>query len=541
MELTKQSLRQKSAWVSAGVAVPDFDTEQMVRRTREAPVWVHFGSGNIFRGFPARLQQNLLNRGLTDRGIIAAETYDGDIIRRIYRPHDDLSLFVTLLPDGNVLTEAVASVAESIDISAGDPAERARLTEVFRNPSLQLATFTITEKGYSLTGPGGIPLKTAEADFADGPGQARHAMGIAAELLFARYQAGGFPVAVVSLDNCSRNGEKLRNSVLAVAREWKRNGFVGNGFLSYLSDSSRVSFPWSMIDKITPRPSGAVEKQLAAMGIEGMAPIVTAKGTYIAPFVNAEAPQYLVVEDSFPNGRPPLEKAGVFLTDRQTVNDAERMKVCTCLNPLHTALAVFGCLLGFKSIAAEMQDENLRCLARCIGLTEGMAVCTDPGIINPADFLHEVLEKRLPNPFLPDTPQRIACDTSQKIPIRFGETIKAYLASDHLKAESLTFIPLAIAGWLRYLLAVDDTGSPMEVSSDPMLPELQQMLSGARFGEPDSAAGKLSPILSRSELFGVDLCRAGLSEKIERMFREMLTGPGAVRTILQKYCGAPKG
>ena len=35
-------------------------------------------------------------------------------------------------------------------------------------------------------------------------------------------------------------------------------------------------------------------------------------------------PQYLVVEDRFPNGRPPLEKAGVFMTDRDTVNNVER-------------------------------------------------------------------------------------------------------------------------------------------------------------------------------------------------------------------------
>jgi fructuronate reductase len=94
-----------------------------------------------------------------------------------------------------------------------------------------------------------------------------------------------------------------------------------------------------------------VEEALTAAGIEGMAPVVTTKNTYIAPFVNAEVPQYLVVEDRFPNGRPPLERAGVYLTDRQTVNDTERMKVTTCLNPLHTALAVYGCLLGYDSIA----------------------------------------------------------------------------------------------------------------------------------------------------------------------------------------------
>lgn len=60
--------------------------------------------------------------------------------------------------------------------------------------------------------------------------------------------------------------------------------------------------------------------------MEDMQPVITGKNTYIAPFVNAEKPQYLVIEDSFPNGRPALERGfGVYMTDRKTVNLSERM------------------------------------------------------------------------------------------------------------------------------------------------------------------------------------------------------------------------
>ena len=62
-----------------------------------------------------------------------------------------------------------------------------------------------------------------------------------------------------------------------------------------------------------------------------------------------------------------------------------------------------------------------------IGYRESLPVVEHPGILEPANFLREVMEARLPNPYIPDTPQRIATDTSQKIPIRFGETIKAYM------------------------------------------------------------------------------------------------------------------
>ena len=262
--------------------------------------------------------------------------------------------------------------------------------------------------------------------------------------------------------------------------------------------------------------------------------LVTGKGTYIAPFVNAEGPQYLVIEDRFPNGRPPLEKAGVYMTDRDTVNRVERMKVTTCLNPLHTALAVYGCLLGYRRISDEMKDRELRALVERIGETEGLPVVTDPGILSPRAFLSELLSVRIPNPYMPDTPQRIATDSSQKVGIRYGETIKAY-AARYKSAERLLGIPLAIAGWLRYLLAVDDEGRSFERSPDPMLKSLTEALSGIRLGEPDSVADRLRPILSNENIFGIDLYRAGIGEKIEGYFREELRGRGAVRATLKKY------
>ena len=86
---------------------------------------------------------------------------------------------------------------------------------------------------------------------------------------------------------------------------------------------------------------------------------------------------------------------------------------------------------------------------------------------------------------MPDMPQRIATDTSQKVGIRFGETIKSYVAEGR-DLNSLVSIPLAIAGWLRYLLAIDDNGNAFEVSADPLKDELQAKLSGIEFGRPET-------------------------------------------------------
>lgn len=148
---------------------------------------------------------------------------------------------------------------------------------------------------------------------------------------------------------------------------------------------------------------------------------------------------------------------------------------------------------------------------------------------------HEVITQRLPNPFMPDTPQRIATDTSQKIPVRFGETMKSYKADPELSPASLVAIPLVLAGWLRYLLGVDDNGNAMQVSPDPMLSDLQTALRSVKLGEPESADGVLDSILDNKNLFGVSLKDIGLAEKVTGMFKELLSGPGAVRETLKKY------
>lgn len=535
MKLSYEGLKDKDGWQKAGVELPRYDWKAMCEATKEAPVWVHFGAGNIFRGFIAGLQQKLLNQGLAKSGIVAAETFDYDIIDKIYRPHDSMTLMVSLRPDGSTEKEVIASIAEGVKADSSDKEQWDKLKKVFENPALELASFTITEKGYAIRDIQGSLMKVVLEDMEQGPDKARHAMSVVAALMFARFKAGAAPMALVSMDNCSHNGEKLKSSVLAIVKAWREKGLVPEEFERYISDEERVSFPWSMIDKITPRPASVIEKQLTEAGVEGMAPVVTGRNTYIAPFVNAEIPQYLVVEDRFPNGRPALEKAGVYLTTRDTVNMTERMKVTTCLNPLHTALAVYGCVLGYDSIASEMKDEELKKLVEHIGYDEGMPVVTDPGIISPMDFIHEVVDQRLPNPFIPDTPQRIATDTSQKVAIRFGETIKSYIASDKLDTGNLTCIPLVLAGWLRYLLGVDDKGEAMAVSADPMLSQLQKQLEGIKVGEPDSYKGQLKEILENPVIFGVNLYDAGIAGKVEAMFCEMLAGPGAVRAALKKY------
>lgn len=535
MKINHSEILKKAQWEEKGYHLPKYDREILKRNTKENPVWIHFGAGNIFRAFQANVVQNMLNDGFMDKGIVVAEGFDYEIIEKMYRPHDDYTLLVTLKADGNIEKTVVGSIMESCILDSENDKEFSRLREIFAKPSLKMATFTITEKGYSLVNAGGEWLTDVNEDFKKGPDKPSSYIGKVASLLYTRYIADKLPIAMVSMDNCSHNGDKLYEAVNTFAKKWVENGLAEEGFRAYISSGEKVSFPWTMIDKITPRPDASVEKILQNDGLNDLKPIVTSKNTYVAPYVNAEECEYLVIEDVFPNGRPCLEKGGIMFTDRETVDKVERMKVCTCLNPLHTALAVFGCLLGYDKISEEMKDDELRRMVEIIGYTEGLPVVTNPGIINPKEFIDTVINVRFPNPFMPDTPWRIVTDTSQKLAIRYGETIKAYRESKKLNVFDLKMIPLVLAGWLRYLMAIDDMGHEFELSPDPVLGEICPSLADIRLGEDFDTEAKISDLLRKKEVWGIDLYEAGLAEIVCKYFKELTAGIGAVRDTLKKY------
>ena len=512
-------------WEAKGYLLPKYDIQKVREKTAKEPTWVHFGGGNIFRAFPAAILNDALNTGRYDRGVIVAETFDFEVVDKAYAPYDNLSLLVSLQSTGTIEKKVIASVTEALK---ADPqfADWNRLVEIFRNPSLQMISFTITEKGYTFN----------DADLARGM-KPMFAMGKVCALLYERWQAGQLPLTVQSMDNCSHNGDKVKAGVFAYAERWVQDGLVPAAFLDYLKDESKITFPWSMIDKITPRPHQKVKEMLAADGFDDNDYIETEKHTFTAPFVNAEEVQYLVIEDNYTNGRPPLDLGGALYTTRETVDQVETMKVTTCLNPLHTAMSIYGCMLDYTLISAEMQDEDLRAFIQKIGYMEAMPVVTDPGVLNPYEFIGAVINRRLPNPFMPDAPQRIAMDTSQKLPIRFGETLKKYIARG-LDKSNLVLIPLTLAGYARYLKGLKDDLTAFEPSPDPMLAELQAIVAPLEIGKADQDWSPLRKLYSRKDVFGLDLYEAGFGAQIEGMVKELFAGKGAVRQTLHKYVAA---
>ena len=536
MKLTRTGIQERASWEATGISLPSYDIDLAAANAKKSPRWAHFGIGNIFRIFIGGIADGMLENGDLDTALTCVETFDYEVADRIYAPYDNLGLSVILHEDGRRDYRVLGCFGEVIKAQSGAPAQWNRLKEIFRAPSLQLVSFTITEKGYALSDARGDYVPAVRADIENGPNQAGSAMGIVTAMLWERYRAGSAPLALVSMDNCSGNGSLLRSSVLTMAEEWQRRGFVEEGFVSYVQNESAIAFPWTMIDKITPRPNPDIASDLEALGVEEMQPVETAKRTYIAPFINGEAPQYLVIEDSFPNGRPALEKGkGVYLGSRDTVNKSERMKVTALLNPVHSALAPIGVLLGEKYFAHMLNhDPKLRKLGEIVAYAEGLPVCPSPGILDPKAFADELFRVRFVNEYLPDTNLRIVTDESQGLGVRFGETIKAYTRM-YGDAGRLIGIPLGIAGWLRYMMAVDDFGSAYTLAPDPMSGEITRALQDIVIGRPETLRDQLKPILSNEKIFFTDLYQNGLGEKIEELFREMIAGKGAVRVVIDRY------
>lgn len=93
---------------------------------------------------------------------------------------------------------------------------------------------------------------------------------------------------------------------------------------------------------------------------------------------------------------------------------------------------------------------------------------------------------------------------------------------------------MVFAGWLRYLMGVDDNGKEFTPSPDPLLETLMPMLADVKLGAECDVEALIIPILKREDIFGVDLTRSVLGGKVIAMFREMIQGTGAVAGLLER-------
>ena len=436
------------------VSTPTYD------RAALRPGIVHIGVGGFHRAHQAVYLDELARRGRTDWGVLGVGLHSREI-GEVLAAQDGLWTVVERAPDGDRAT--VVGALTGYLYAPDDPeAVLAALVD----ERTRVVTLTITSTGYRIdphTGEFDADDPHVARDLED-PGSPETVFGYLVEALDRRRRAGLPPFTVLSCDNMPSNGTAARTAVVSFAR------LQDDDLASWIEQ--HVAFPSSMVDRITPSTSPEDRDAIAAAtGVDDRWPVVT------EPF------RQWVVEDSFCNGRPPLEEVGVQFVDDVTPYETVKTRL---LNAGHCAIAYLGYLAGYRTTADVMDDPVFRTfLQRLMAEEIAPSLPTPPGI-DLAEYQATLLD-RLANPRMADQLARLGRRGSSKIPSYILPSVRAAIEDD----RPHELLCLAVAGWLRYLRGHDYAGEevPIQGPRPDLVPLAQE------------AGGDAAPLLSERSVF----------------------------------------
>lgn len=415
--------------LSAAVAVPAYD------RSAVTPGIVHLGVGGFHRAHQARYVDDLLASGVRDWGIVGVGLMPQDVrMRDALAAQDHLYTLVERAPDGGVRGRVIGSIIDYLFAPDSPTDVLALLTD----PRIRIVSLTITEGGYHVNqATGGFDASdpAIQADLEPGAVPST-AFGYVVEALARRRAEGIAPFTVMSCDNIAGNGEVARGMLSAFAslRDPELGDWIG----------SEVAFPSSMVDRITPATTDAdVEEVGWRFGIGDAWPVVS------EPF------SQWVLEDHFPQGRPPFEQAGVEMVP--DVEPYELMKL-RLLNASHQALCYLGYLSGYRYAHEVCTDPLFVDFLLGYMAHEGTPTLPQvPGVDLPG--YQQELISRFANPYIRDTLARLCAESSDRIPKWLVPVITAQLD----RGGSVRRSALVVASWARYAEGVDEQGAPIDI------------------------------------------------------------------------------
>ncbi len=414
----------------------------------------HIGVGNFHRSHQAMYVDRVLNAEPdAPWAICGVGVREED--RRLFdamRAQDglySLSLFDT---DGSVRTRVIGSISELLLAPDDAAAAVARLAD----PDIRIVSMTITESGYVEDAENGRtagedPL--VRADAASGFAAPRSAFGLIVAALRARREAGVAPFTVMSCDNIQGNGRVARSSVIATAR------LADEELADWIAVS--VSFPSTMVDRITPRPAPAQLEAVAQRlgGVEDAAPVV------------AEPFEQWVLEEDFPLGRPAFEEHGAVFVD--AIDTYEYMKL-RLLNAGHQVLTYEGLLRGRAYAHEAMADPVVRSGLERYWRELALPTTELPEGVD-GDAYVSTLAERFSNPAIADTLERIGTDPID----RMTKFVLPVLTGAGAQPAFREVAARILATWA---VAISETESPVILSSVP-----DEVLAAVR-DEDDPAA-----------------------------------------------------
>lgn len=440
---------------------------------------VHIGPGAFFRAHQAWYTDLALKYG-GDWGISVVSMRSNDLAKAL-TPQQGLYSLVLL--DKTTQYQVVGSIRELL--VAADQYEQ--VLHRLAAPTSFYVTLTITEKGYCLNALGELDLTHADIQHdLQSNVKARSAIGLLVQALSLRFAANVPPFVVLSCDNLTDNGHKLRNALLTFARQ--KQSALANWL------EQQLLCPCTMVDSITPATDEELPKQLAAeLGYQDNWPIKREKFCQ------------WVIEDILPAHRPAWHQVGVTYT--QDVKAFEKAKL-RLLNAPHSALAYLGSLCGFETVFDAMQHPQLRDFVQQLAQREIIGSFHAPVELNPAEYSADIFQ-RFDNPTIRHLLAQIAWDGSQKLPMRVFPVIMDNLAS----GRSIRLLSLVVASWLLFI-RLRYQQQPDIALVDPLATTLLDCAAACTGNAAADTALFLAlnqvfpPVLQQSETFKVSLTTA---------------------------------
>ena len=437
------------------VAVPRYDRSTLV------PSVVHIGVGGFHRAHQALYFDDLAARGETGWGVVGVGLHRPEM-GEVLGAQDGLFTVVERGAHGQS-----ARVVGSVVHYLYAPSDPERVVRTLADPRTRLVTLTVTGGGYLVDEDGDLQADDHDVQHdLEHPEAPRSMVGFLVEALRLRRERGTGPFTVLSCDNLPDSGAAARTAVVSFARLRDRDlaGWI----------DEQVTFPTSMVDRITPETSPQARDEIEAeFGVPDRWPVIT------EPF------RQWVVEDDFCAGRPPLEQVGV-----QFVRDVSPYKVVKArmLNGGHSALGYLGTLLGHRTTAEAMRDGDVRAVLDRMLAEEVLPLLPCPPRMDLEDYRRTTME-RFANPAIGDSLARLCRRGSTKVPTYL-------LPSLHEAIERGTprrLLLLSLAAWMRYLRGTDLAGQPVEVEDA----RAEALRSLARRGLDDPR-----PLLGARSVFG---------------------------------------
>lgn len=469
---------------------------------REQPVGVvHLGVGAFHRAHQACYFDALMAAGESGWMITGASLRRPQAAAQL-NPQN--GLFTLSERSGAETRYRLIRSMKNVLVAPDDPSA---LVRALASPEIALVTLTITEKGYCLdpaTGALIIDDPVIAADIANIQ-TPKSAPGFLVAGLAARHAAGIPPFTILSCDNIPGNGLRTKRAVLDLAQR------IDPDLAAWIE--VEAAFPSSMVDRIVPATMPA-----------DIAELKQAIGLIDEAMVKTEPFTQWVVEDTFCNRRPPLEKVGVQMTKDVAAWEAVKLRL---LNAAHSALAYLGPLGGYEFVHTAMSAPGYATFIDQLW-DEAQSTLNPVSGFDPALYRQQLRDRFL-NSALEHRTRQIATDGSQKLPQRFLASIQ----SRREKGLSSPALTLCVAAWVRWQFGEDEQGKPFQVD-DPLASETRQIVED-HLGNPDGLARAM---VAFEPVFGAQLAGDAvfinmLGEAVNRLIRS-----GAAATVMERVSGS---